>query len=118
MCERGLVIPGSNVVKDSVNNLPYRCIDTSEWLIERSILLAHPIPSDFSFEEWVQNKAEDDKLQMRLMAAGVRIRCDEEISLRYYLGGYSTSEHRKCAHSERWVWNGDDEANPSLSDVR
>ena len=115
MAQRGVVSPGSNVVRDSIHNLPYRCVDTSEWLIEREILLNHPIPSDFSYEEWLKNKAEDDKLLMQLLAAKVPIACNQVASLKYYLGGYSTNHDGRSSHSEVWQWHG---AEKVMGDLR
>jgi glycosyltransferase involved in cell wall biosynthesis len=103
MAQRGVVSPGSNVVRDNIDNLPYRCVDTSEWLLKREILLNHPIPSDFSYEEWINNKAEDDKLLRQLLAAKVPIVCNNVASLRYYLGGYSNNHDRSYSHSQTWA---------------
>ena len=100
----GVVSPGSNVVRDNIHNLPYRCVDTSEWLLKREILLNHPIPATFSYEEYVNNKAEDDKLLMQLLAAKVPIVCNQVASLKYYLGGYSNNHDRRYRHSQIWQW--------------
>lgn len=105
MVKRGVVSPGSNILKDSIHNLPYRCVDTSAWLLKRSLLLEHPISSDFSYEEWVNNKAEDDKLQMQIMRMKTLIHCNEVVSVRYYLGGYSTNYDGSHKHSEIWEWH-------------
>ena len=104
MAERGAVIPGSHTIRDSIHNLPYRCVDTSAWLIKRELLIDNPISNSFSYEEWRTNKAEDDKLQMGLMKAQVSIHCNELASLRYYLGGYSTNHDGSHTHSEQWKW--------------
>jgi len=104
MVQRGVVSLGSNVVHDSIHNLPYRCIDTSEWLLKREILVNHPISSTFSYEEYVNNKAEDDKLLMMLLKTKVPIFCNEVASLRYYLGGYSNNHDGRYRHSQVWVW--------------
>lgn len=104
MRERAVVSPGSNVVRDSIHNLPYRCVDTSEWLIKREILLNHPIPATFSYEEYLNNKAEDDKILMQLLAVKVPIVCNEVASLRYYLGGYSNNHDKRYSHSQSWQW--------------
>lgn len=104
MAKRGVIAPHSNVLKDSIHNLPHRCVDTSTWLIERKLLLDHPIPCEFSYQEWIDNKAEDDKLQMQLMSLGVPIACNKLASVLYYLGGYSTNHDGQHSHSQRWVW--------------
>ncbi|MDM8515247.1 glycosyltransferase family A protein [Desulfobacterales bacterium HSG16] len=104
LANRGLISPNSNVVRDGINNLPYRCIDTSEWLIERDLFLNHPIPTHFTHEDWINNKAEDDKLLEQLLSAKVTIACNNVVSLKYYLGGYSTNHDSCHQHSETWKW--------------
>ncbi|KOR33452.1 hypothetical protein TI05_00980 [Achromatium sp. WMS3] len=104
LASRGMIAPGSNVIKDGINNLPYRCVDTSEWLIDRELFLHNQMSTSFSYEEWVTNKAEDDKLQMQLLAAKVPIACNKVVSLKYYLGGYSTNHDGQHAHSQTWKW--------------
>ena len=104
--KRGVLSAGSNVVKDSIHNLPYRCVDTSEWMIQRDLLLKNPISTLFTREDFLANKAEDDKLLLGLLAAKVPIVCNEVVSLRYYLGGYSTNHDGTHKHSETWKWEG------------
>ncbi len=106
MLQKGVVSPGSNIIRDSIHNLPARCVDTSEWLLKRDILLKNPISSEFSYEEWLNNKAEDDKLLMQLLALKVPIVCNKVPSLRYYLGGYSTNHDADHSHSQVWKWHG------------
>ncbi len=103
---KGIISAGSNIVKDGINNLPYRCVDTSEWLIDRELFLNNQMSTHFSYEEWVNNKAEDDKLLMQLLAAKVPIVCNKVVSLKYYLGGYSTNHDGRYTHSQIWEWQG------------
>lgn len=104
MVRRGIISLGSNIIRDTTANLPYRCIDTSAWLLDRKLLLDNPIPNTFSYEEYINNKAEDDKLLMMLLALGVPIVCDEVVSLKYYLGGYSNNHTGQFTHSQVWEW--------------
>lgn len=85
---------------------PYRCVDTSEWLIDRKLFLNNQMSTHFSYEEWVNNKAEDDKLLMKLLASKEPIVCNQVVSLKYYLGGYSNNHDGCHTHSQTWEWQG------------
>jgi len=37
MADKGVICPGYNIVRDSIHNLPARCVDTSAWLLSRDI---------------------------------------------------------------------------------
>jgi glycosyltransferase involved in cell wall biosynthesis len=115
LANKGIISAGSNVVKDGINNLPYRCVDTSEWLIDRKLFLNNQMSTHFSYEEWVNNKAEDDKLLMQLLAAKVPIVCNKVVSLKYYLGGYSTNHDGCHTHSQTWEWP---DSKPSFANTR
>ena len=104
MIKKGAIEPGSNILREGVDNFPDRCVDTSAWLLDRSILSANTMSSDFSFQEWVDNKAEDDKLMNYLLQREEPIVCNEHASLKYYLGGYSTNHEKKQKHSQEWQW--------------
>ena len=106
MVAKGAVEPGSHILKEGVANFPDRCIDTSAWLLEKAILADNTMSDNFSFQEWVDNKAEDDKLMSYLLAREEAIVCNEKASLKYYLGGYSTNHQQEHQHSQVWQWQG------------
>lgn len=104
MTGKGAIKAGSNILREGVDNFPDRCVDTSAWLLDRSILSDNTMSSDFSFQEWVDNKAEDDKLMGYLLQKKEPVVCNENASLKYYLGGYSTNHEEKQTHSQVWQW--------------
>lgn len=110
LVEKGVMDLDSNVVRDRVDvsrdGSAILLVDTSEWLIRTEVLRRVKIPERFSYQDWLDNLAEDDKLVQALVAAGVRIACSGQASLRYYLGGYSNDLHRRYSHSEPWLFNG------------
>lgn len=107
MVELGIMTPGSNVVRDRVETRPGRprvlLVDTNVWLLRTELLLEHPIPEDFSYQDWLDNLAEDDKLLESLVGAGVPVECTGLATVKYYLGGYSNDFDGSSGRSERWV---------------
>lgn len=98
---------GSHVMRDRVERTDHRSVvtlvDTSEWLIARSLALKYPFPTQCSASDWAARITEDDLLLRSLVAAGVSISCSGLATLRYYLGGYSNQYHRNPQSHE----NGD-----------
>ncbi len=94
-CARGVWIRDSNILQDRADPKghpdPIRMIDTSVWLLERSLLLQYPIPQQFTQEDLVHNTGDDDKLLELLIEREVPIGTTGLPTLRYYLGGYSNA---------------------------
>ena len=107
MAAKGVVTPGDNIVRDSLGNYPLRCVDTSAWLFERKMLGDAPMDPTFSYEEFVTNKAEDDKLHAYIMANQVPVASSQSPTLIYTLGGYSTNHDGSSARAEVWKWTAD-----------
>jgi glycosyltransferase involved in cell wall biosynthesis len=104
MCSRGVWVRNSNILKDRAGPsglAPFRnstilsardpvlLVDTSVWLLERSLLMKYPVPEAFSEEDFRNNTAPDDKLLELLLENKVRIVATGLPTLRYYLGGIS-----------------------------
>ena len=93
MVGQGILEPGSNVVRHraysegSSEFIP--AVDTSEWLLERSLLLEVPVPEEYSEDDCIRLRGEDDKLLDALLVRKEPIGCSRTATLRYYLGGYS-----------------------------
>jgi hypothetical protein len=68
---------------------PVFMVDTSVWLLERSLLLKYPIPETYSAKDLLDNTAPDDKLLESLLDNDVRIVASGLSTLKYYLGGIS-----------------------------
>lgn len=110
LIEKGVLKTASNVVKDRVDLSPdgggIMMVDTNVWLIRTEVLQRVKISDQFSYQDWLDNLAEDNKLLEALVAAGVKIACSGQASLKYYLGGYSSDLKREYSHSEPWLFNG------------
>ena len=104
LCSRGVWARDSHVLRDRAGPggfAPFRnstiitsrdpvfLVDTSVWLLERSLLMKYPVPERFSEEDLRNNTAPDDKLLELLLESKVRIVTTGIATLRYYLGGVS-----------------------------
>lgn len=104
MCERGVWVRHSNILKDRAGpwgltrfrnstiqsaNDPVFMVDTSVWLLDRDLQLVHSWPEQYTTEHARDNAAPDDLLLEVLLKAGVRIVASGRPTLRYYLGGIS-----------------------------
>jgi glycosyltransferase involved in cell wall biosynthesis len=104
LCSRGLWIRNTHILKDRAGPFgftqfrnstilssrdPVFMVDTSVWLLARSLVLEHPIPEEFSEQEFIDNVAPDDKFLELLLRHRVRIVSTDLPTLRYYLGGVS-----------------------------
>ena len=104
LCSRGVWLRGTNILKDRAGPMglmPFRnstiltswdpvfLVDTSVWLLERSLLVKYPIPETFSNEDLENDTAPDDKLLELLLKNNVPIVTTGLPTVRYYLGGIS-----------------------------
>jgi hypothetical protein len=85
------------VFKDRADPLdhpdPVRSVDTSAWLLARSLLLEIPFRDDFTDLDGETRTGEDDKLLADLINRREPIACSHKATLRYYLGGYSNNRN-------------------------
>ena len=111
LVQKGVMEEGSNVVRDRIDLTPgpsrIVMVDTSGWLIRTDVLRKNKISDNFSYQDWLDNLAEDEKLIDALLAAQVPIACSGRATVKYYLGGYSNDLNREYPHSEPWIFNGD-----------
>ncbi|MFX1392326.1 MAG: glycosyltransferase family A protein [Promethearchaeota archaeon] len=93
LCKKGVLIPNSNIENNRCDPLgtpdPVRIVDTSEWLIKRSLLLKFPFPLDYIQEDWDNLTTEDDKLLDSFVLNKIPIMSTGLPTLKYYLSGYS-----------------------------
>ncbi len=94
LCTKGVLTHDSNILRGMVDpkgySNPTRIVDTSEWLLARSLLIQYPFPP-FTEEELMTTMCEDDKLLELLVEQEVPISTTKLATLRYYLGGYSNN---------------------------
>jgi glycosyltransferase involved in cell wall biosynthesis len=113
MCERGVWVAGTNVLRDRVDSEqdgfrnstvmdasdPVFLVDQSLWLIRRDLMLEFPIPETFSDEDVAANTCPDDKMLEVLVRAGVKIVSSGLPTLRYHVGGISNGDELPLARS-------------------
>jgi glycosyltransferase involved in cell wall biosynthesis len=104
MCRRGVWRRHSHILRDRAGPPglgPFRnstvvsdvdsifLVDTSVWLLHRSILKRFPVPEVFSEQDLADGTAPDDKLLEMLLNGDVSIVSTGLPTLRYHLGGTS-----------------------------
>lgn len=94
--EHGIRQPGSHVVRDRMDPAgvadPARTVDTGEWMFDRQLLLDLPLPTSYPEpEEGDSIVSEDDLYMLELLRRDEPVACTRRPTLRYYLGGYSTT---------------------------
>lgn len=86
----GIVERGSCIRRDRlIEGMPL--IDTSSWLLSRTLLEETPFCEEFTQQDEIERRGEDDKLLESLIERHEKIVCSDRATLRYYLGGYSNS---------------------------
>ena len=107
LVDEGVFEPGSNVERDrcdppdSPKADPIRIVDTSEWLLARSLLQEFRFCTEYSYDDWRTINCLDDKFLKSLIDERVEIGCTEQATLKYYLGGFSNDFLRNDSY-ELW----------------
>jgi len=108
MCDRGVWVPGTNILQDRVDpdqttfrnstvmdsDDPMFLVDQNLWLIDRKILLTLPVPEDFTPDEIDHNTCPDDKMLEVLVRNRIDITSSRLPTVRYYLGGISNGDEQ------------------------
>ncbi len=91
LCRLGILTEGSNLVRDRLDTkgamLPR--VDTSEFLVTRSLHLRCPWQTRFSRGARRLGFTEDLAFSVALVRHGIQVAQSRQPSLRYYMGGYS-----------------------------
>jgi glycosyltransferase involved in cell wall biosynthesis len=92
---RGVLTPGSAVMRDRADPLDYPdaicTVDANEWLIEAGLLRAIGFHERYDAAEITQQRFDDGKLLLDLLRRGEPIACSERATVRYRLGGFSNA---------------------------
>jgi glycosyltransferase involved in cell wall biosynthesis len=102
---RGVWVPGTHILLDRVDPVaptfrnstvmteadPTFLVDQNVWLLRRELVLRLPFPERFQPEEIADNTCPDDKFLELLVRNGVRAYSTGRPTVRYFLGGISTS---------------------------
>jgi glycosyltransferase involved in cell wall biosynthesis len=99
---KGICSPGSNIVGDRPGFFD-EPVDTSAWLLARTLLLQVPFRDDFSASDADNRIGEDDKLFWALVGRREPIACSRAATLKYYLGGYSNNPQGRTDDSFSWA---------------
>lgn len=106
MCERGVWERGTNILRDRADpgqttfrtstvlteDDPVLLVDQNVWLLDRDLLLAHPLPERLTEEEIAANVCPDDKMLEELIRNDVEFVSSGLPTVRYYLGGISNPD--------------------------
>lgn len=97
--ENGILTPGSNVKIQR----PGVSVDTNVWLFRSDIFgKDFEIDGHFTMDEWQENIAEDEKLMFWLMRNHVDMRPTRDVTVKYYLGGYSNTFGSNTRITDVW----------------
>lgn len=97
--ENGILTPGSNVKIQR----PGVSVDTNTWLFKKSIFGDDfQIDYNFSIEDWEENIAEDEKMMFWLMKNSIDMRPTHDVTVKYYLGGYSNTFGNSTDITDVW----------------
>lgn len=99
---KGICTPGSNIVRDRPGFFD-EPVDTSAWLLARTLLLEVPFEDDFSATDADNRIGEDDKLFWSLVGRGEPLACSGTATLKYYLGGYSNNPLGRTDEGFSWA---------------
>lgn len=95
----------SSIVRDQV--VPYcrelSMVDTSEWIFASSFIKDVDWCQRYTREDWIEARAEDNKLLDAIVATGEEVPATRRPTLHYYLGGYSNNPKNDGAALESWV---------------
>lgn len=108
LCNRGVWRRGTNIILDRVDSLlatapanstvmgdddPVFLVDQNLWLVARELLVAVPVPQEFTPADIDAHACPDDKMLEALVAAGIDIRSSGQATVRYSVGGISSGDH-------------------------
>lgn len=105
LSEAGVFVPGSPVVRDTLraNGKIYARVDTSEYLVRRSLHERIPFPTRFNRWQQALGLTEDMAFSHALIRNKVEVVCSRRATLDYYMGGYSNIAALNAVHPERNV---------------
>jgi glycosyltransferase involved in cell wall biosynthesis len=87
----GVWVPGTNLLQDS---LATNTVDSSCWLLRRELLTRVPFRITYRGQERTARLGEDVAFCFDLQRYAIPVRQVPQHSVRYYLGGFSTSGNR------------------------
>ena len=94
LTELGVFQPGTNISRDRADSCdhenPVWTVDMGEWLFECALLKKYPFPEDYSELDWKDLTTEDDKLMKLIIDNKIQVACSEQVTFKYYLGGFTS----------------------------
>jgi GT2 family glycosyltransferase len=92
--DTGVWVPGTNLMRDRVDR---NTVDFSCWVLRRELLDLVPFRLAYSPQERAHRLGEDVAFCFDLSHHRIPVGCVQRHSVRYYLGGFTTSGRREYA---------------------
>lgn len=98
MLNAGVAKKGSNIFRDRYGVT----IDTNVWLLKTKLFEGKTIPREYSQKDFDECHPEDEKMMEMLIENKVMVLSNNEITVKYYLGGYSNNTQKSTEGSVIW----------------
>lgn len=98
MLEAGVVEKGSNIWHDKFGYT----IDTNVWLLRAELFNDKYIQTEYTQEDYDECRPEDEKMMELLIKNHVKVLSNKEVTVKYYLGGYSNESDDPIEGTIKW----------------
>lgn len=98
MLSAGVVERKSNIWHDKFGYT----VDTNVWLLKAELFNNKKIQSEYTEEDYNECRPEDEKMMELLINNNVRVMCNKEVTVKYYLGGYSNETDDPIEGTVQW----------------
>lgn len=98
MLKAGVVKRGSNIWHDRFGYT----VDTNVWLLRAELFNNKEIPSEYTQKDYDECNPEDEKMMKLLMQNNVKVLTNKEVTVKYYLGGYSNESDNPIEGTVKW----------------
>lgn len=98
MLNAGVVERGSNIWRDKFGYT----VDTNVWLLRAELFNNKEIQREYTDEDYEECRPEDEKMMELLINNNVKVMCNNEVTVKYYLGGYSNASDDPIEGTVEW----------------
>lgn len=98
MLSAGVVERKSNIWHDKFGYT----VDTNVWLLRAELFDNKMIQREYTEEDYNECRPEDEKMMELLMKNNIKVMCNKEVTVKYYLGGYSNETDDPIEGTVQW----------------
>lgn len=98
MLNAGVVERGSNIWRDKFGYT----VDTNVWLLRAELFNNKEIQREYTDDDYEECRPEDEKMMELLINNNVKVMCNNEVTVKYYLGGYSNASDDPIEGTVEW----------------